>query len=302
MSSKAATGRTTATPLRVAPIDLRRRLDPATLPFETTAEVEPLATLTGQPRVKDAIDFGIEMGGFGYNLFLAGAPGSGRAETIRDYLAKLAPSRPAAEDWVYVHNFDQPQRPHAIQMPPGRGRQLAADMDELIVAARRHVGTVFESEGYEERREKALVEVGHERDTVLAGMRRFAAEHGFRLEATPTGLVAVPILGDRPLTPDDIRLLTPERQAEVERNGVLVQDAVVAGLRHLHQLDREAAERVRRLDREVATFAIDPLLQTLRERYQTLPDVLAHLERVRADIADNVYEFRPRSGDPTPAV
>jgi len=288
--------------LRVDPASLRRRLDPASLPFETTAEVDPLATLVGQPRVADAIAFGIEMAGFGYNLFLAGAPGSGRAETIRDQLRRFAPSRPPADDWVYVHDFDQPQRPHAIRLPPGRAPQLAADMDELIVDVRRLVGTAFESEGYEDRRRQALVEVGRRRDALLTEMRQFAAEHGFALDATPNGLVAMPLLGDRPMTPDEIRLLTPERQAELERNGGQVQEAVATGLRRLHQLDREAADQVRRVDREIATYAIDPLLQSLRERYAALPGVLAHLDRVRQDIVDNVRELRPQPPSPAQPV
>src|SRR5215472_13387504 len=234
--------------LRADPASLRRRLDPGSLPFETTAEVEPLAALIGQPRVADAIAFGVEMDSFGYNLFLAGAPGSGRAETIRDYLERFAPARPPADDWAYVHDFDQPQRPHAIRLPPGRAPELAEDMNELIVAVRRHVGLAFESEGYEDRRQQALAEVSRRRDSILAEMRRFASEHGFALEATSAGLVAVPVLGDRQLTPEDVRLLTPERQADLQRNGSQVQEAVVAGLRRLHQLDREAADQIRRVD------------------------------------------------------
>src|SRR5215472_853807 len=286
--------------LRADPASLRRRLDPGSLPFETTADVEPLAALIGQPRVADAIAFGVEMDSFGYNLFLAGAPGSGRAVTIRDHLERFAPTRPPADDWVYVHDFDQPQRPHAIRLPPGRGPVMSADMNELIVAVGRHVGMAFESEGYEERRRGALAEVGRRRDAVLSDMRRFASEHGFALEATPTGLVATPVLGDRPLTPEDVRLLTPERQAELERNGAQVQEAVVAGLRRLHQLDREAADQIRRVDREIATYAIDPLLHSLREKYRELPDVLAHLDRVREDIVGNVPELRPQAPGPRP--
>lgn len=302
MSSEPAVGSATNS-LRLDPHVLRRRLEPASLPFQTTADVEPLAALIGQPRVADAVAFGVEIDGFGYNLFLAGAPGSGRAETIRDHLARLAPSRPPGDDWVYVHNFDQSQRPHAIRLPAGRGRELAEDMNELIVAVRRHIDSAFESEGYEEQRQRALTEVGRRRDEVLSGMRRFASEHSFALEATPTGLVAMPVMGDRPLSPEDIRLLTPERQEELQRNGSLVQEAVTTGLRRLHQLDREAVEMIRRVDREIATYAIDPLLQSLREQYATLPDVLAHLDLVRRDIVDNVRELRSQVAGPTlPAV
>ncbi len=299
MSSEAPAG--LATSLRVDPASLRRRLDPASLPFETTADVEPLAALIGQPRVADAIAFGVEIDGFGYNLFLAGSPGSGREETIRDYLERFAPSRKPADDCVYVHDFDRPQRPHAIRLPPGRAPELAADMNELIVSVRRHVGTAFDSESYDERRGQALAEVGRRRDAVLNEMRQFASDHGFTLEATPNGLVAVPVLGDRPLTPEDVRLLTPERQAEMQRNGAQVQEAVVAGLRRLHQLDREAADQVSRVDREIATYAIDPLLQSLREKYRELPDVLAHLDRVREDIVNNVPDLRPQAPGAVPA-
>jgi hypothetical protein len=47
--------------LRLDPGQLRRRLDPATLPFETTAEVEPLMGTIGQPRALSAIEFGLEI-------------------------------------------------------------------------------------------------------------------------------------------------------------------------------------------------------------------------------------------------
>src|ERR687894_294876 len=60
-----------ATALEAAHV--RRRLDPAALPFETTAEVPPLHGTIGQERALDAIDFGLEVATPGYNLFLPGA-------------------------------------------------------------------------------------------------------------------------------------------------------------------------------------------------------------------------------------
>jgi lon-related putative ATP-dependent protease len=173
-------------------------------------------------------------------------------------------------------------------------------MDDLIVGMRRHVGMAFDSEGYEDRRRQALGEVSRRRDTVLADMRRFATDHSFALEATPNGLVAIPMIGDRAVTPEDIRLLTPERQAELERNGTEVQDSVAAGLRRLQQLDREAQEQLRQLDREIVAFAIDPLLQALRDEFAETADVLDHLEQVREDIVANVSELRPQP--PGPAI
>lgn len=53
--------------------DLRRRLDPASLDFESTAEVEPLQCTIGRPRAGEAVAFGLEIDAFGYNLYVAGA-------------------------------------------------------------------------------------------------------------------------------------------------------------------------------------------------------------------------------------
>jgi hypothetical protein len=58
--------------------EVRRRLDPAALPFDTTAVVPPLHGTIGQDRALDAIAFGVTVGTPGYNLFVAGAAGSGR--------------------------------------------------------------------------------------------------------------------------------------------------------------------------------------------------------------------------------
>jgi hypothetical protein len=78
--------------------EVRRRLDPAALPFDATAEVPPLRGTIGQDRALDAIDFGLEVATSGYNLFLAGAAGSGRESTILDCLERAAASRPAPDD------------------------------------------------------------------------------------------------------------------------------------------------------------------------------------------------------------
>ena len=90
--------------LRLDAARTRRRLDPDTLQFETTAEVAPLRGTIGQTRALEAIDFGLEIGSSGYNLFLAGAAGTGRESTVLDYLERVAAFRQA--------------RPDAARLPP----------------------------------------------------------------------------------------------------------------------------------------------------------------------------------------
>ena len=55
---------------------LRWRLDPATLPFETTDDLKPLREIIGQKRGVEAFRFGMGMDKQGYNVFVTGMAGT----------------------------------------------------------------------------------------------------------------------------------------------------------------------------------------------------------------------------------
>jgi predicted ATP-dependent protease len=293
----------TVTPdaLALRPEELRRRVDPATLPFRTTAEVEPLSGTIGQPRALAAIDFGLGIGAPGYNLFVAGAPGSGRAGTLRDYLERLARERPAPDDWVYVSNFSAPDRPNAIRLPAGRGAELAHDMEEFLGSAQREIPRAFESEDYEKRRREIMADVSTRRGAVEEELQAFAADRGFALETTPAGIATVPLANGRPLSPKGFAKLPAEAREEVERHGREIHERVAQAMRQLRRLEKEAEDRLRLLDREVAQFALGPLFHELRDRYADLDEVLQYLAEVEDDLPDQLAAFRG-AGEELPAL
>ncbi|MCC6223669.1 MAG: AAA family ATPase [Thermoleophilia bacterium] len=288
--------------LALAPGQLRRRLDPASLPFETTADVDPLEGTIGQPRALEAIDFGLEVSAAGYNLFVAGSPGSGRTGTILDHLHRVARGRPAPDDWVYVFNFAEPDRPNAIRLPAGRGAELARHMDEFLHAARRELPHAFESEDYERRRREILTAVGGRRDQLTGELQRYATERGFAVEMTPAGIMTVPLAQGRPLSQEDFARLPEGEQREIERRGAEIQERVAAVVRQLRQLEKEAGELVRRLDRDVAQFALGPLFHELRERFAGEAEVLAFLSQVEEDLPDRLGDFRGPAEEGLPAL
>src|SRR5438105_10255112 len=116
--------------------DLRWRCDAGTLGFKTTDDVRPLDGFVGQERAVSAIELAIRIGAPDYNVFVAGAAGTGRTSVTVDLLRKAAAARPASSDWCYLHNFREPDRPIAVGLPAGKGRELAADLDELIEQCR----------------------------------------------------------------------------------------------------------------------------------------------------------------------
>ena len=107
--------------LRIPVEDLRWRLDPATLPFDTTEVLQPLKEIIGQQRGVEAFRFGIDMDKPGYNVFVTGAAGSGRMATVRRLLEEMSRKDGTPEDLCYVNCFSDPESPVLIRLPGGTG-------------------------------------------------------------------------------------------------------------------------------------------------------------------------------------
>jgi lon-related putative ATP-dependent protease len=278
--------------LELRPTQLRRRLEPSRLQFASTADVEPLVGTVGQPRALDALEYGLAVETRGFNLFVSGLPGSGRLTTVLDELRALAAAKPVPSDWVYVHEFANPDRPNAIRMPAGRGAELAKEMDEFVEAARREIPRAFESEEYDRRQREILAEIAAERQHEEEELTRFAAERSIALKTTVVGVASVPLVDGKPITRDRFETLPDEQRAAIAGATAEVEERAAAYIRQIHQLEKEAARRVRELESEVALFATEPLFRELEDRFAGEPEVLDYLADVKVDVLSHLGDFR----------
>ncbi len=79
-----------------------------------------------------AIEFGIHIQDKGYNLYLLGPEGTGKHHIINAVLKQQARMEPPADDWCYIHNFKNPQKPLALRLPAGMGPVLQKSMADLV--------------------------------------------------------------------------------------------------------------------------------------------------------------------------
>ena len=80
--------------LKVPVRSLTRVCNPDALGFETTAEVTPLDGTIGQDRAISALEIGLDIDAPGFNIFVSGAPGTGRNSAVRSCLERIAVTRP----------------------------------------------------------------------------------------------------------------------------------------------------------------------------------------------------------------
>lgn len=127
---------------------LRRTYDPASLHCETTEELESLKDIIGQERALRALKFGLEIEQLGFNIYVAGYPGTGRTTTVKGFLENIAKTKPEPSDWCYINNFNDEYEPKAIGFPPGKVKEFQTDISELINDVQIILPKTFESEDY----------------------------------------------------------------------------------------------------------------------------------------------------------
>jgi predicted ATP-dependent protease len=277
---------------RVAPEKLARAIDPQLFDFDTTEDIEPLVGTIGQDRATEAIDTGLDMAAGGFNIFASGLVGTGRTSTILAKVRARAEQGKVPSDWCYVHNFETPDEPNAIELPAGYGRELASDMEDLIRACREQIPKVFEGEEYERRKAEALHDINERRNALFQRLQEKAQGLDHAIRPTPQGLAAVPMVDGETVSPDEFEQLDEETQKDLREKSQEVQKLVAEFLPQARTLEKEARETAHELDQEVALFAIGHLIQNLAEKYADFPEVTDYLKRCQDDIVDNVEVFK----------
>ena len=138
------------------PEELYWKCDTSKFKFSTTEDVPPLPGVIGQERAMRSLAFGLGISNHGYNMFVLGESGTGKASIVKTRLDEVAASEKVPDDWCYVYAFSNSDRPSAINLPPGLGTAFRDDMDELVETLRRDIPKVFESKDYEKHRDEIL--------------------------------------------------------------------------------------------------------------------------------------------------
>ena len=278
-------------PKPLAPDLLRRTCDPDALGFETTAELTAYEGMLGQDRAVEAIQTAVDMDVVGYNLFVIGPPGSGRHTFVGEFITKLAAERQPAKDWCYVANFADPRRPRALSLPAGRAKELRKRVAEVIAEAGSALSAAFESDDYRQRR-RALEEVAKaEQQRAFEEIDSHAGERGLVIVETATGFAFLPRKGKGPAPPQEVEELPEEERAQLERDGAALAEELRAAMLATRQRMRKMRAQIQTLDREVAHYVAEGLLNELVDRFGDEPNVLAYLNSLRDDIADKVELF-----------
>ncbi len=283
------------------PEDLRWSCDPDIFEFESTSDLEPMEGILGQERALKAIRLGVDLRSPGYNIFIAGLSGTGKATTVKKMLEKISSNCPPLRDYAYVNNFKNPDSPILLTFPVGKARNFKQDLNSAIQILKSRVPQTLDSDLFTERRKKLVQEYNEKEQELMNEFDQKLKEDNFTLVQVKTGDGArpdiYPLIDGKPVPIYQLdeqikehRLTKDEAKELINKYNELQQDLKVIfkeGLRISQNFENKMLD----IEKSAVEIVVKSVIDNIRERYDDVK-VIDFIDQVENNIMENVQVFK----------
>jgi predicted ATP-dependent protease len=282
---------------------LRITVSPESLGFSDTSGLLQLPLpWIGQERAEIAARFGLGMQQPDYNLFVLGEVGSGRSTLLRQVMQEVAANRAVPPDLCYLHNFDAPDKPRALRLPPGQGRLLRQFMAQMCKTLQKEIPQRLDGPDFKAESKHIEKTYKVEQAKAYAELDAFAEARSFTLYRE-NGHLVFTLLGDKgtALTESEARSLPKERRARIDQAEQELREEITRFLDKTRPIERVMNEGLAALRRQVARPLLDREVQEIRlglnKQIKDAVKLSDYLEQVIKDALDNLELFQVSDED-----
>jgi predicted ATP-dependent protease len=270
------------------PVDRLRWICPEELfKFDCTSDIEPLKEFIGQGRALDSINFGLAVERSGYNLFLTGLTGTGKATTIKACLEKFIAEKKAKGvkyqlyDWCYVYNFSDPDRPRILKLPQGFGKSFRDHMEGLLKTLKEEISKAFSSEKYSKQKQEVMEEHQRKYQEIMDALEYEAREKSLMIQLSPMGAAAVPVVNGKPMSREEFLALPEKEREKIESKRLEMMRKVDETYTRIREMENEVAEKMKEIDLKIGEFAISRPFDELLKIYSEYPEAVNFLKEAK---------------------
>ncbi len=282
-------------PKPLAAEQVRWRCPEGAFDFETTADLATRREIVAQPVAREALAFGLATTARGQNVYVRGPRGTGRMSMVREALVGLERRRPERPDRCYVHNFDQPDRPRLISLPPGDARHFRRRVRELAEFIANDLPQALDGEPLASERLAIQERIRTRIDALTEPLEKELRRDGMALVSAQQGpmtqTMVFPLLDGEPVPPAELRRrvregkATEDRLKHFEEHFPGAQKKLQSVASKLGRLQREGLDALREATEQRARELLGNVTAPIRERFEQ-PAVQTFLDEVVADVLE----------------
>ena len=219
---------------------------------------------------------------------MAGESGQGKTRYAMECAQKAARLMPVPDDWCYVYNFEDSNRPKAINLTAGLGRVFKKDMGELVRIIEHEIVKAFKGDEYEAERARIIKRFRDKKDELVMKLSQEAQERGFRIKMAGSGIYFMPLMDGEPLSEENFKQLDEDVKIELSKSSEELQEQTNDIIRKIREIDTDAEEAIKKWENQIALYAVGIQIDDLKEKYRLYPEVAEYLNEVRSDILENI--------------
>jgi ATP-dependent Lon protease len=283
------------------PEELRWKCDPAIFDFDSTDTIEPIEGILGQERALKAIRLGVDLRKPGYNIYIAGLSGTGKATTVKKMLETISSNCPALCDYAYVNNFKDEDRPVLLTFPIGEAKVFKQEMQSAVELLKTKIPQTLESETSLNRKKKIISQYNEREQAILSAFEEKLGSDNFTLGQVKIGESArpdiFPVVDQKAIPVYQLEeqvvanKLSREDAQEILKKYNNYQQELQTIFRKGLKLSQEFQEKLLKLEKDTAGVVVKGVTENLKEKYSD-KKILAYLLDVEEHILNNVQVFK----------
>ena len=298
-------------PKKLKPEDLRWRCNQDVFAFDSTNDIEPIEGILGQERALKALKLGVDLRSPGYNIFIAGLSGTGKATTVKKMLETISDNCPPLHDYAYVNNFKDNDQPTLLTFKVGKAKAFKQDLLSTIDILKNKIPQALENDSYINRKKKIVAHYNDKEQALMSAFDEKLKQENFTLGQIKVGEGVrpeiFPMIEQKPVPIYQLEelvkqgKLTEDNVKEIiKKYGDYQQDLHTLFRKGL-KLSEEFQEKLSKLEKETVEVVLRGAVDNLREKYDD-KKVLDYINEVEKNILDNVQIFKgiKPEGDTTP--
>ena len=152
--------------------------------FSNSLDLDSLDdVLIRQERAREALDFGLSVDKYGYNIYLSGEPSSRRKLYLKSILKGYAQNKDIPNDLCYINNFDDENKnkPVLLEFKAGDGSKFKEAVDTFAKETKEDLQELFNGNNYRKELEALELKYNNESFELIKKYSDLAKEIGFVL-------------------------------------------------------------------------------------------------------------------------
>jgi len=283
------------------PEEIRWTCDPDIFKFASTDEIEPMDGILGQERALKALKLGVDLRSPGYNIYIAGLSGTGKASTVKKMLETISSNCPLLYDYAYVNNFKDPDRPTLLIFPRGQVKNFKKELCDSIEMLKSKIPQSLESKNYQEEKKKIVTDFASQQQKLIQPLQEKLKKNHFTLGQVQDGQIVrpelFPVINNKPVPLLQLENLVQKKQLtqkdaeKIVKKYTTYQQSLQSFFKKGLKLSQKFQQKLNELEKSTAKVVVKGVMDNLREQF-TDEKIINYFNAVEENILENIQVFK----------